>query len=355
MDHIYQKIVKPIFFKQDPETVHGTAIKGLQLLAACAPVRAAMEKFNLVKDEKPTKIFGVEFPNKVGLAAGFDKDALVWRAAPALGFGHVEIGTVTRYAQEGNPKPRIFRYPQQEAIVNYCGFPNDGAEAIEKRLAKSCTKNSKKIPLGINIGKSKITPLEESAQDYIFTYNKLADFADYITINVSCPNLPELRKLQNKNDLYQLLKALKDADLERSKKFGVPRVPMLVKIAPDLSFREIDEIIETVFALSMDGIVATNTTTTRPEDMPFMEKTGGLSGKPIFEKSLQAVSYICKQSDAKIPVIGVGGIHNTECAARMLDEGASLVQIYSSFIFNGPFYAKELAKSLEWRNNPNWL
>lgn len=356
MDPIYEKIIRPVFFRQDPEAVHALAVKALRMLGAFAPLRSAMEKFNLVRDENPVKVFGVEFPNRVGLAAGFDKDALAFRAAAALGFGHVEIGTVTMHKQSGNPKPRVFRYPQDEALVNYFGFPNEGAENIAHTLSKTFDKKTKKIPLGVNIGKSKITPLEEAAKDYVFSYNALADYADYFAINVSCPNLPDVRKLQLGENLRELLNALKAADAERASKLGKAKIPMLLKISPDLTFREIDSILETVFDLGVDGIIATNTTSTRPESMAgYAEKIGGLSGKPIFEKSLQAVKYVCAQSGGKIPVIGVGGIYNTECAAKMLDEGASLVQIYTAFIYNGPFFAKELAKSLHWRNNPEWI
>lgn len=355
MDYIYEKIVKPLFFKQDPEKIHDLAIKAMQFISSATPLRVALEKYNLVRDEKPTKIFGVEFPNKVGLAAGFDKDALTWRAAPAFGFGHLEIGTISMHKQSGNPKPRIFRYPKDCAIVNSCGFPNDGAEAIAARLRKVCSQKTKKIPLGINIGKSKITPLEEAAKDYIFSYNALAEFADFFVINVSSPNTPELRKLQGAAYLPELLKAIKNADAERAAKFGMPKIPILLKIAPDLSFREIDSILEIVGEVKIDGMVATNTTITRPQNMDYMVKTGGMSGKPLFNKSLEIVSYICKKTGGTIPVIGVGGISDTECAAKMLDAGAILVQIYSSFIFNGPFFARELTKSLAWRCGRDWV
>lgn len=355
MDAIYEKIIRPIFFKQDPENVHNLAVKAMQFVGAFAPLRAAMEKMNLVRDEKPTEVFGISFPNKVGLAAGFDKDAYAWRAAAAFGFGHLEIGTISKHKQSGNPKPRVFRYPAEEALVNSFGFPNDGAEAVAARIARHYDKKSKKIPIGINIGKSKVTPLEEAAEDYIFSYNALAPYADFFVINVSSPNTPELRKLQGAQYLPELLKAVKDADAERASKFGAGRVPLLLKIAPDLSFREIDAILEIVSGLGFDGIVATNTTVMRPENMDFMEKKGGLSGKPLFEKSLEIVNYVCLQSGGKIPVIGVGGIHDCECAARMLDAGAALVQIYSSFIFNGPFFPKELAKSLYWRGGADWV
>lgn len=355
MDYIYEKIVRPAFFRQDPEKIHDLAIKAMQFVSSVAPLRIALEKYNLVRDEKPTKVFGVEFPNKIGLAAGFDKDALAWRAAAAFGFGHLEIGTISMHKQSGNPKPRIFRYPKDCAIVNSCGFPNDGAEAIAARLRKVCSSKTKRIPLGVNIGKSKVTPLEDAAKDYIFSYNALAEFADFFVINVSSPNTPELRKLQGAAYLPELLKAIKNADADRAAKFGIPRIPILLKIAPDLSFREIDSILEIVSEIKIDGMVATNTTITRPQNMDYMVKTGGLSGKPLFGKSLEIVSYICKKSNGSIPVIGVGGVSDTECAAKMLDAGASLVQIYSSFIFNGPFFARELAKSLAWRGGRDWV
>ena len=355
MDPIYEKIIRPIFFKQDPEKVHELAVKAMQIVGSIAPLRALMEWHYLVRDEKPTEIFGVEFPNKIGLAAGFDKDAHAYKAAAAFGFGHIEIGTISKHKQSGNPKPRVFRYPPQEAIVNSFGFPNDGAQAIAERLEKSFNKKSKKIPIGINIGKSKITPIEEAAEDYIFSYNALAKFADFFVINVSSPNTPELRKLQGADFLPQLLTAVKDADKERAAKFATPKIPILLKIAPDLTFREIDTILETAANAGIDGIVATNTTITRPTGMEHMQTIGGLSGKPLFEKSLEIVSYICERLDGKMPVIGVGGIYNTECAAKMLDAGAALVQIYSSFIFNGPFFAKELAKSMYWRCGAEWI
>jgi len=351
MDFFFEKLTRPLLFKQDPESAHELAITGLKLLASIAPLRLAMEKFNLVKYSKPVNVFGVNFPNCVGLAAGFDKDATCWRAMPALGFGFSEIGTFTKHKQAGNQKPRVFRYPENEAVVNSMGFPNEGSEAAAKRLSK--TISSKKTPLGINIGKSKVTPLEEAASDYIFSFNTLADYADYFCLNLSSPNTPELRKLQTKEYLHALLDSVQQANIQRAEKLAKKRIPLLVKIAPDLSFSEIDEILETMQDLSYDGIVATNTTISRPEKSSY-ETSGGLSGKPLFEKSLEIVSYISKHTNAKLPIIGVGGINDAECAGKMLNAGASLIQIYTPMIFRGPFYAKYLAKSAQWRHE-DWL
>lgn len=356
MDVFYEKFMRPVLFTQNPEFAHEMALKAMHVVSVVPPLRKAMEYLNLVQTQKPVKVFGLEFPNRVGLAAGFDKDAYVWRAAAAFGFGHIEIGTISKLKQAGNPKPRIFRYPSEEAIVNSCGFPNDGAEEISKRLAAVFGKNpniTKKCPLGINIGKSKITPLEEAAEDYLFSFNALANFADFFVINVSSPNTPELRKLQGKEFLPNLLGAVNSANADRAKKLGVPRIPIILKIAPDLTFSEIDSILSVLFELKLDGICATNTTITRP-DKPPMEKVGGMSGAPLFEKSLEIVKYIAQATDGKLPIIGVGGITDAERAGEMMNTGASLVQIYSGMIYRGPFYARSIAKSLLWRDC-NWV
>ncbi len=357
MDTLYENILRPILFTQDPETMHELALKAMSIVGAVPPLRAAMEYFSLIKTPKPIKLFGLKFPNRVGLAAGFDKDAYAWRGAAALGFGHVEIGTISMLKQTGNPRPRIFRYPSSEAVVNGCGFPNDGAEQIAARLAKVLGGNrelTRKCPLGINIGKSKITPLEDAASDYLFSFNALADFADFFVINVSSPNTPELRRLQGKDYLPNLLSTVSKANDDRSKKLGVPRIPIVLKIAPDLSFEEIDAILSILEELKLDGICATNTTVSRPANHPEYEKTGGLSGKPLFEKSIEIVKYISKATDGKLPIIGVGGITDTARAGEMMNAGASLVQLYSGMIYRGPFFARSIANALLWRDS-EWV
>ncbi len=353
MDVFYEKFLRPALFAQNPELAHDMALQAMHVVSVVPPLRAAMEYLNLVKTQKPVKLFGLEFPNRVGLAAGFDKDAYVWRAAAAFGFGHIEIGTVSKLKQAGNPKPRIFRYPEYEAVVNSCGFPNDGAEEISKRLSSVLDKNrsiTKKCPLGINIGKSKITPIEEAAEDYLFSFNALADWADFFVINVSSPNTPELRKLQGKEYLPNLLGAVNSANIDRAKKLGVPKIPVILKIAPDLQFSEIDSILSVLLELNLDGICATNTTVSRPPECSDMEKIGGLSGAPLFKKSLEVVKYISKATDGKLPIIGVGGITDAEKAGEMMNAGASLVQIYTGMVYRGPFFARSLANSLLWRD-----
>ena len=356
MDPLYENIIRPVLFTQDPETMHELALKAMTIVGAVPPLRVAMEYFNLIKTPNPIKLFGLEFPNRVGLAAGFDKDAYAWRGAAAFGFGHVEIGTVSMLKQAGNPRPRMFRYPSEEAIVNGCGFPNDGAEQIAARLAKVLGKNralTKKCPLGINIGKSKITPLEEAASDYLFSFNALADYADFFVINVSSPNTPELRRLQGKDFLPNLLGTVSKANEDRSKKLGVARIPIILKIAPDLSFEDIDAILSILMELKLDGICATNTTIARPSDGRY-EKTGGLSGKPLFDKSIEVVKYISKASEGKLPIIGVGGITDVQRAGEMMNAGASLVQIYSGMVYRGPFFPRSIANALVWRDS-DWV
>ena len=357
MDALYENLIRPILFTQNPELMHEMALKAMRVVGAIPPVRAAMEALTLVKTPKQIEVFGLKFPNRVGLAAGFDKDAKIWRAAPAFGFGHIEIGTVSMLKQAGNPRPRIFRYPGEEAVVNCCGFPNDGAEEIASRLSSSMHKGRKGrgiCPLGINIGKSKITPLDEAASDYLFSFNALADYADFFTINVSSPNTPELRKLQGKNFLPELLGAISKANSDRAKKLGVGRIPIILKIAPDLSFDEIDAILSILLELQLDGICATNTTVDRPSECSHMEKAGGLSGAPLFDKSLEVVNYVSKATNGKLPIIGVGGITDVEKAGRMMNAGASLLQIYTGMIYRGPFFARKIADSLIWRDS-EWV
>ena len=294
MDALYENIIRPVFFTQDPEVMHEMAIRAMQVVGVVPPLRSFMEALNFIKTPNPVNLFGLNFPNRVGLAAGFDKDAECWRAAGAFGFGHIEIGTVTMLKQPGNPRPRMFRYPSRETVVNCCGFPNDGAEEIAQRLSKS-------------MGRAFL------------------------------PNL---------------LGAVVKANSDRAKKLGVKRIPIILKIAPDLTFADIDAIISILDELGLDGICATNTTTWRPwQDI---EKSGGMSGKPLFEKSLEIVRYISKVTDGKLPIIGVGGIVDLDSAGKMMNAGASLVQVYTGMVFRGPFFARSLAKSLIWRDS-NWV
>lgn len=354
MGLIYQKIIKPILFKQEPERAHEIAVLALKFMGDLGPITRLFESYNQIKVQ-PVELFGLKFPNRVGIAAGFDKNAECFKAAGAIGFGHIEAGTVTLYRQPGNPKPRLFRFPDEEAIINRMGFNNDGAKIVAERLAKLVHKNKPRtIPLGINIGKSKITPIEEAEQDYVGSFSLLADYADYITINVSSPNTVGLRELQGKKQLKSLLSALKTANTERAKKLGSRELPMLLKIAPDLSFPQIDSILEIIQDLNFAGIVATNTTLQRPGVFAKMDHAGGLSGRPLHRLSCDIIKYIHLQTAGKLPIIGVGGIMDPQSAGQTMDAGASLVQIYTGMIYKGPFLGREIARSLSWSQRP-WV
>jgi len=350
MGLFYESVVRPTMFRGDAEDAHERALSWLQALSGLKPLLAIMERYNRPSRGQPIKLFGLTFPNAVGLAAGFDKNAEVWQTMAALGFGHVEIGTVTQQEQSGNPKPRVFRLPEHEALINRMGFPNHGAEVVAKRLAEAAATGRKRpIPLGINIGKSRVTPIEEAASDYLATYHKLADHADYFTINVSSPNTPDLRQLQEKRFLANLVEALVKADLERAKKLGQEPIPFLVKIAPDISFRELDAVIDCSLVAGVKGIIAANTLVERPIDLGSKDETGGLSGAPIHQRSLDIVNYIHRSVGKKLPVIGCGGIMSERAAGDMFDAGAELIQIYTGLVYRGPFFAKTLAQSLSWR------
>lgn len=351
MDFIYEKLLRPLFFTQNPEAIHDRTIGALRLLDAIPFAVRFLEHLHLhPAHSKPIPLFGINFPNRVGLAAGYDKHALAWPAMGALGFGHAEIGTITLHAQDGNPKPRVFRYPAHEAVVNRYGFPNPGADVIARRLAQAPGKGVRSFPLGINIGKSKITPLEDAAKDYVGSFRLLADYADFMVVNISSPNTPGLRELQGRDPLVQLLSAIQRANHERALRLTCRPVPILLKIAPDLTFPQLDDVLSIVTDNGFDGIVATNTTISRPEGLGALESTGGLSGKPLFEKSLGIVRYIAKATNGKLPIIGSGGICAVEDSGRFMDEGASLVQLYTGMIYRGPWFPAKIARALAWHH-----
>jgi len=344
MNFFYERVLRPLFFRLDCERAHDIGIGAMTLLGKFTPVCRVMERVaRLPAAARPIEAFGVRFPNAVGLAAGFDKEATGWPAAAALGFGHIEVGTITALAQPGNPKPRAFRYPGEEAVINRMGFNNSGAEAIARRLAKMPRpgERGRRIPVGINIGKSKVTPLDKAVENYLRSFALLADYADYVVLNVSSPNTPDLRKLQDEQRLGELLAAVSNANRARAK-----RVPLLLKIAPDLSFPQIDAVLEQIAASGFDGIIATNTTLARLGYFANVGEGGGLSGKPLRQRSTDIIRYIAQATNGRLPIIGVGGIHCAEDAAEKLDAGATLVQIYTGMIYRGPFFAGELARAL---------
>ena len=350
MGWLYEHAGKPFFFRRDAEGAHELAVAALTALGHVRPLCALLEHWHQLPARRfrPVECLGLKFPSAVGLAAGFDKDGRAWPAAAALGFGHVEIGTVTLHAQPGHARPRLFRYPAEEAVINRMGFNNAGAAALAARLAKLPGPGARRIPLGINIGKTKVVPLEQAAADYLGSFRLLADHADYLAVNVSSPNTPGLRELQDEAWLRPLLAALV-AENNARPAAGKARRPLLLKIAPDLGFPQIDAALQVVADLGLDGIIATNTTLARPGFFAGVNETGGLSGRPLRHRSTEVISYVARATGGRLPIIGVGGITDAASAAEKLDAGASLVQIYTGMIYRGPFFAHELAGAVALR------
>lgn len=350
MGWFYDGICKPLFFRCDPEAAHEFAVNGMAILGRVRPVCSILEKIHQLPAgiHRPVECFGLKFPNAVGLAAGFDKNGRAWPAAASFGFGHVEIGTVTHLAQPGNPRPRLFRFPEEQAVINRMGFNNEGAAAMAAHLAKLPGPGQRTIPLGINLGKTKVTPLDKATEDYVSSFRLLADHADYMVVNVSSPNTPGLRELQDAAWLKPLLAALVDENRTRVAE-GKPRRPILLKIAPDLSFLQIDAALGVIADLGLDGIIATNTTLARPGFFAGVNEAGGLSGVPLRRRSTEIINYIARATGGRLPIIGVGGISEETAAGEKLDAGATLVQIYTGMIYRGPFFAAELARRLSTR------
>lgn len=288
-------------------------------------------------------LFGLTFTNSVGLAAGFDKDAKLFDELSAFGFGFIEVGTVTPKAQEGNPKPRMFRLPKDEALINRMGFNNEGADAMVERLKK---RKNFSVMIGGNIGKNKTTPNESAIADYETCFEKLFNYVDYFVVNVSSPNTPNLRELQDKEPLKKLLSRLKEINSQKKN----PK-PILLKIAPDLTNEQLDDIISIVKETRIDGVVATNTTISRENVVTDETKirtigNGGLSGKPLAKRSTEVIKYLSEKSNKSFPIIASGGIHTAEDAKEKIKAGATLVQVYTGFIYEGPAIAKKICKGL---------
>ena len=337
MKNGYERFVRPLLFSLDAETAHHLAIG---FLRGASHVDLALRALNSLQPApKPKTVFGVNFPNPIGLAAGLDKNGVALAALAALGFGFVEIGTVTAKTQPGNPKPRIFRFPEQEALINHLGFNNDGADIVAERLGKlRAAGRWPAVPVGINIGKSKITPLEQATADYLYSFQLLREFADYIALNVSSPNTPGLRDLQGAAALSELLRTIASENRENPK-------PVLVKIAPDLSPNDLEDLIATCEQNEVAGIIATNTTLDHSSIPPARDREGGLSGKPLREKSTALVRAITARST--IPVVASGGVVDAESAREKFEAGAQLVQIYTGYIYRGPGLLREITKTLQ--------
>ena len=333
------RIAREFFFMQDPEVVHEMTIKGLKL-SGSTPLSCL---YSQKLPSKPVTVMGLTFDNPVGLAAGLDKNGECIDAFAAMGFGFIEVGTVTPRPQSGNEKPRIFRIVESEAIINRMGFNNAGVDALVENVKNA---NYKGI-LGINIGKNKDTPIEKGNEDYLICMDKVYQYASYITINISSPNTPGLRTLQYGEALDDLLSCLKERQAELTKKHE-KYVPLAVKIAPDLTDEELAQVAESLVKYKMDGVIATNTTLDRTlvHDMPHASEAGGLSGRPVQNASTEIVRKLAVLLDGQLPIVGVGGIDSVVAAKEKFIAGADLVQVYSGFIYKGPKLVKNIVKSL---------
>ena len=292
---------------------------------------------------RPIEAFGLHFRNPVGLAAGYDKDGLGWRGLACLGFGHIEVGTVTPLPQAGNPKPRLFRLTEEQALINRLGFPGRGAEFVARRLKG---KRPRGLVLGVNLGKNKDTRLEQAANDYLLLLEQFAPLADYLVVNVSSPNTVGLRRLQARDLLEGLLTQLAQSRAAKARQLG-HHVPLLVKLAPDLQDNELDDALGAIISSGMDGVIATNTTISREGlHSQFAREAGGLSGAPLYGRSLAMVRRIVHLTEGRLPVVGVGGIMDADSARKMLEAGAVLVQVFTGLIYQGPALVKKISSEL---------
>ncbi|OWK99192.1 dihydroorotate dehydrogenase (quinone) [Kaistella haifensis DSM 19056] len=331
---MYKSLIRPILFKFDPEEVHYFTFSLLKNFPFFAKIFIPKP----IEDKRlECEVFGLKFKNPVGLAAGFDKDAKMFSELSDLGFGFIEVGTLTPKPQDGNPKKRLFRLKEDAAIINRMGFNNGGVDAAVERL-----KNNKNVLIGGNIGKNKITANEDAVNDYIICFEKLFPVVDYFVVNVSSPNTPNLRALQEKEPLTKLLSELQKRNAEKEK-----QKPILLKIAPDLTDEQLLDIIDIVNETKIAGVIATNTTLSR-EGLVSSNKdeTGGLSGKPLTKRSTEVIRFLSEKSGKAFPIIGVGGIHSAEDALEKLEAGASLIQLYTGFIYEGPQLIHDINKKL---------
>jgi dihydroorotate dehydrogenase len=343
---MYKLIVRPILFCFQPERAHHVSFGMLRFFFALPGFKSLMHTFYHHKSENMiTTVAGVEFANPVGLAAGFDKNAEFLDILPAFGFGFIEIGTVTPLPQAGNDKPRLFRLVKDKALINRMGFNNDGADRIVERLKK----RPKELVVGGNIGKNKVTPNENAVDDYVICFEKLFDYVDYFVVNVSSPNTPDLRALQDKGPLTEILSTLMSMNLAKTN----PK-PIFLKIAPDLNESQLLDIVEIVQETKIAGVIATNTTISRANlttDTQVIERIGlgGVSGAPVRAMSTSVIQFLHDKSGGKFPIIGVGGIYSPQDAQEKLDSGASLIQVYTGFVYEGPVLIKRILKGIQSR------
>ncbi|MEM7512081.1 MAG: quinone-dependent dihydroorotate dehydrogenase [Bacteroidota bacterium] len=339
---MYKWLIRPVLFRFDPEKVHYFSFKSIETMFKIPGINFLLST-RFKAPATPVKMFGLDFKNPVGLAAGFDKDAILIDKWKYMGFGFVEVGTVTPRPQGGNEKPRLFRLPKDKAIINRMGFNNGGAGALIERL-KDADKGD--LIVGANIGKNKDTPNEKAVDDYMYCFEHLFPYVDYFVVNVSSPNTPGLRRLQEKGPLTEILSTLQHYNQSQER----PK-PLLLKIAPDLSYDEIDDILEVAETTSLSGLIATNTTIRRDnlragKNRILQIGKGGLSGKPLTMRSREVINYIHQRTEGKLAIIGVGGIMDKEDARSHMEAGASLIQVYTGFVYEGPSFVKKLVKGL---------
>lgn len=329
----YRLLIRPLLFRLNPEHAHHLTLWCLAQLARSSALRRVVARgYALDHPRLHTHVAGLQFSNPVGLAAGFDKDATAVAAFATLGFGFVEIGTVTPRPQDGNPLPRLFRLPADKAVINRLGFNSGGAPAVAARLRLV----PRQVPIGVNVGKNAETPLDRALEDYLTAIEHLYDLGDYLVVNVSSPNTPGLRHLQAYTQLYELLREVRTHIRKLAQARHSPSRPLFVKIAPDLAAGELDGIVEAVQSCGVDGIIATNTTIQRAGLRTSISEAGGLSGRPLRHRATEVIGYLYKQSHGRVPIIGVGGIFSTEDAYEKIRAGASLVQLYTGLIYQGP-------------------
>ncbi|MFC5684173.1 quinone-dependent dihydroorotate dehydrogenase [Flavobacterium sp. MAHUQ-51] len=339
---MYKQLIRPLFFCFDPEKIHHFTFALVRVTSKIPGFSSIYKSLYLVNDKRlEREVFGLKFKNPVGLAAGFDKDAKLYKELSNFGFGFIEIGTLTPKGQDGNPKKRLFRLKEDSAIINRMGFNNGGVMEAVERL-----KSNPGVLIGGNIGKNKVTPNEEATSDYEICFDALYDYVDYFVVNVSSPNTPNLRELQDKEPLTQLLQTLQNKNLAKP-----TQKPILLKIAPDLTDEQLLDIIDIVKETQIAGVIATNTTISR-EGLQSENKTevGGLSGKPLTKRATEVIRFLSEKSNKAFPIIGVGGIHSAEDAIEKLEAGASLVQLYTGFIYEGPALVKAINKKILSKN-----
>ncbi len=338
---MYRKL-RPLLFRLDPETAHSFTISLLRIAGVTPGLRRVIQA-SYRGLERPVDVFGLRFKNPIGLAAGYDKDGIAWRGLSLLGFSHIEIGTVTPRPQSGNPRPRIFRLVEDEALINRLGFPSRGSDFVVKKIIGPRPSD---LVLGVNLGKNADTPFNSAIDDYLKLFKCFAGLADYLVINISSPNTVGLRRLQARHELDKLLKRLAETRQDKNKRLS-SKIPLLVKLSPDLSASQLEDALDVIIEYGIDGVVATNTTVRRDNlNSSYFNLAGGLSGKPITSRSTDVIQKIYQYTSGKLPIIGVGGVMQPADARAKLDAGAKLVQVYTGLVYAGPSLVKNILAAL---------